>query len=417
MKGTVIPGNSFRGLAGRPYVVAPEHALLYLASNVYAGDSSDARLRAVLERPVRWDRVLELSRVHGTTELVRYRLRKGGHWNSVPEPVRATLDSWHHTMRIRHLMIARQLSSILAATESAGIDPVILKGAALAATAYPDPALRPMVDIDLLVSQRELAPMAGIMGRLGYVSDGIYYSDRFNRARGYHLLFTHSAGNVHAVEVHWRLASRLEERNALSAAALQARSVRAQVVAIPGVCEREALIPRPEAHIVYLATHAAKERHIFSELKLLADIAALAGGQPPVDWPAVACFAQQVQARTATYVALALARNLLGVAVPPAILAGLLPPQFVTWVLERSLSPATLLDPRTDDRGAIVKYLCVDRPAVMARMLREHVLPPPDALREYHPGLRSVPLAVAYLGRGVSLGAAALRKTRLWLGA
>ncbi len=89
----------------------------------------------------------------------------------------------------------------------------------------------------------------------------------------------------------------------------------------------------------------------------------------------------------------------------------------MTWVLERSLSPATLLDPRTDDRGAIVKYLCVDRPAVMARMLREHVLPPPDALREYHPGLRSVPLAVAYLGRGVSLGAAALRKTRLWLGA
>jgi hypothetical protein len=411
----VIPGNSFRGLAGRPYVVAPEAALLYLASNAYVGDSSDARLRVVLEHPVRWDRVLELSRVHGTTELVRYRLRKGGHWKSVPEPVRSTLDSWHHTMRIRHLMIARQLSSILAAAEAAGIDPVLLKGVALAATAYPDPALRPMVDIDLLVSQSELAPMAGIMGRLGYVSDGIYYSDEFNRARGYHLLFTHSAGDVHAVEVHWRLASRLEERNALSAAALKARSVRARVVAIPGVAGREALVPMPEAHIVYLATHAAKERHLFSELKLLADIAALAGGQPPVDWPAVACFAQQVQARRATYVALALARNLLGVAVPPAILAGLRPSQLVTRVLERSLNPTTLLDPTTDDRGAIVKYLCVDRPTVMVRMLREHVLPPPDALREYHPDLRSAPLPIAYLGHVASTGAAALRKMHLWL--
>src|SRR5690242_13184410 len=98
------PVNSFRGLSGRHYVVAPETTLLFLTANVHAGHDIDAHLRAVLDLPIKWDRVVELSNAHGTTELVRYRLRNGGHWNSVPEPVRSALDSWHHAMRIKHLM-------------------------------------------------------------------------------------------------------------------------------------------------------------------------------------------------------------------------------------------------------------------------------------------------------------------------
>lgn len=407
--------NIFRGLSGHPYAVSAEKAFLYLAANVHANEKIDMHVRAILARPIRWDYVLELSQVHGVTGLVRYCLRNGGYWNSVPEPLRRALDSWHHTMRIRHLMLARQLSTLLVAAQEAGIVPVILKGAALGATAYPDPALRPMVDIDILVRPHEIAAMAEVMGRLGYVSDEIYYSDAFNRAHGYHLLFTHTAGDIHAVEVHWRLASRLEERNALSAAMLQARTMQASVASLPGVAGREAHILTPEAHVVFLATHATKERHVFSELKLLADIAALVGGPQAVDWTAVACLARQAQARTATYVTLALARALLGARVPPAILEELRPPRPLLCALERSLNPPALLDPITDDRRAIVKYLVVDSPTIMVKMLREHLLPPPGAVREYYPELRSSSLPAAYIRHVASIGMAAVRKTGLWL--
>jgi hypothetical protein len=191
--------------------------------------------------------------------------------------------------------------------------------------------------------------------------------------------------------------------------------MQAAVANLPGVPTRHARILTPEAHIVFLATHAAKERHVFSELKLLADIAALAGGPRAVDWPAVGRLAHQAQARTTTYVTLALARDLLGAAVPPTIMAELRPARPLIWALERSLNPPAVLDPITDDRRAIVKYLVVDRPIVMAKMLREHVLPPPDAMREYYPDLQPRGLAVAYLWHIAVISAAAIRKSVLWL--
>lgn len=407
--------TAFPGLSGSYFVVEPEIAVLYLAANVHAGERTDARMRDVLALPIRWDRILELGHVHGVAGLVRHRLRVGGHWHGVPDSAGRALDTWHGAMRFKHLARARQLAHILSAASAAGIDPIVLKGAALAAMAYPHPAMRPMVDIDLLVKPDEVGAMAAILERVGYVPAEVHYSEAFNRARGYHLLFTDPAGHRLAVEVHWRVASLLEQRNALSASALRARTIRMRVVAIPGIEQQDALVLAPEAQIVYLATHAAKERHSLSELKLLADIAAIAGGARPPDWSAVSRFAVRVQARTATFAALALARNLLGAAVPPSVLADLRPPRPLLWALDRTLNPATILDPVSGDRRAIVKYLVVDSPATTARLLREHLIPPADAIQEYYPRVGTRSIAVAYVLHAAGIGFSALRKAGMWL--
>jgi hypothetical protein len=272
-----------------------------------------------------------------------------------------------------------------------------------------------MVDIDLLVKPEEIETAAETMERLGYVRDELYYSDAFNRARGYHLLFIHPAGDLLAVEIQWRLASLLEQRNTLTATTLQAQMVRARVGGMPGVAVRDTRILAPEAQIVYLATHAAKERHTFSDLKLLGDITAIAGGPRPLAWASVCRLARQVQACAATYVVLALSRDLLGLSVPPAALAQLRPPHALLWAVERTLNPATILDPITEDRRTAVKYLVVDRPAVTARLLLEHVLPPADAIREYYPEWRQSSLALVYPLHVVTLSEAAARKAALWL--
>jgi len=62
----------------------------------------------------------------------------------------------------------RELHGVLDALSVAGVEPLVFKGAALAFTHYPDPALRPCLDTDLLVRAAEVPDAARALERLGY---------------------------------------------------------------------------------------------------------------------------------------------------------------------------------------------------------------------------------------------------------
>jgi hypothetical protein len=68
----------------------------------------------------------------------------------------------------RNEKIAVQLAELLATCASEKIDVLVLKGALLAPTVYPDPALRPMNDIDLLFHPQDLPRVQGMLEGLGY---------------------------------------------------------------------------------------------------------------------------------------------------------------------------------------------------------------------------------------------------------
>jgi hypothetical protein len=411
----VIAPDQFPGLSGRCFTIGLEEALLLSCANIHAPDRIGHRLRSLLERPLRWDRVLTLGNAHGVVGLVRWTLRKNGLWDAVPDEARTVFDRWYRAAQIRHLLIARQLASILEGARAAGVDPVLLKGAAIAAVAYPDPALRAMADIDALVDPTQLSAMSDVLTRLGLAHEEIYYGDVFNVTRGYHLSFFDPIGTLVPVEVHWALASSLERRNRLSASALLRHTVRARVVTIPNVARPAGRVLAPAAQLVYLASHAGTEGHSFSQLRWLADIAAIVGGPTPPPWPAVVAFARHSRARAVTYVALALVRDLLGVVVPASALHELRPPVLLTGVIERTLNPSTILAPLDQHRRSIVKYLLVDSPAMTTRLLVERLLPPADAIRVYHPGLGQESLTAAYGRQVVTVTAEAIRKATSWL--
>lgn len=72
-------------------------------------------------------------------------------------------ESWHKER-------TRALDDILSALERAGIDTVVLKGAALAWTVYPSPSLRPMSDVDILVAPSAARPAQAVLHTLGFQS-------------------------------------------------------------------------------------------------------------------------------------------------------------------------------------------------------------------------------------------------------
>ena len=87
----------------------------------------------------------------GAGAIVWQRL-ESAEWRSAP-----SLDALrraHHIDRIRAALNVRHVEAVIAGMRSAGIDTILLKGWS-AASAYADPALRPLGDIDLLVREAD----------------------------------------------------------------------------------------------------------------------------------------------------------------------------------------------------------------------------------------------------------------------
>jgi hypothetical protein len=86
----------------------------------------------------------------------------------VDEPTRAVLRLACLWEERRTVQVHAILAETLATLAGAGVTPVLLKGVALADTAYPKPALRHCHDVDLWVDTRELARAAHALTRIGF---------------------------------------------------------------------------------------------------------------------------------------------------------------------------------------------------------------------------------------------------------
>lgn len=127
------------------------------------------------EAAVRWIPVLErhsesflaLVEENSVAPLVALRLLQQ------PDAVSANLLAWARVARdravFRELAERRLLGQVLAALAAEDVrPPVLLKGAGLRETHYPEPWLRPMADADLLVRPSEEVAAARALARLGF---------------------------------------------------------------------------------------------------------------------------------------------------------------------------------------------------------------------------------------------------------
>ena len=113
-----------------------------------------------------WDDLAVRAVVLGLAPQLHHRLAAWG--LSVPARAAAKLSATHHAHAQRNAAIFAQLGEVLTACAERGLRPIALKGAHLAAVVYPDPALRPMNDIDLLFAPDELPAAEAVLEALGY---------------------------------------------------------------------------------------------------------------------------------------------------------------------------------------------------------------------------------------------------------
>ena len=84
-----------------------------------------------------------------------------------PATFAALRDSYRATA-MRNLILLRELGGCLERLASAGIATIVLKGAALACPVYRSLAVRPMVDLDILVHRRDWSRAQAVIEDLGF---------------------------------------------------------------------------------------------------------------------------------------------------------------------------------------------------------------------------------------------------------
>jgi hypothetical protein len=154
------------------------------------------------------ERLLAVSRRHGVAMLLYQRLKSGPAWSQVPSSIRQPLERQAANLTTRDLLRGRELAAVLLAMADAGVETLLIKGAALAHQIYPAAVLRARQDSDLLVREAEREMAARVLAERGYREPELDRSINAQPQTGHHqssYLRRDPHGLVHAIDLHWRI--------------------------------------------------------------------------------------------------------------------------------------------------------------------------------------------------------------------
>ncbi|HEX8499210.1 MAG TPA: nucleotidyltransferase family protein [Pyrinomonadaceae bacterium] len=304
----LFPDAELYGLvAGRP-----ENELLLLCAHRGGGAEAAARVGELARGGVDWDYLYALARRHALLPMLYRGL--AGLAVSAPERFREELRVRFRENATRNVLLAGELARVARLFESEGVGLLAYKGPALAVQAYGDLSLRRFVDLDVIVRRRDVARAGELLLSLGFAKPaGLTAShESFLLRRQHNLAFSGGGGRL-TIELHWEVSPAPFASVPLGGDAW----ARASSVTLNGVTVK---CLAPEDLLLALAVHGTK--HLWGRLAWVCDVAALVNSCPSLDWDFVLRRARDSRVERMLYLALRLARGLLGARLPDAALEG-----------------------------------------------------------------------------------------------
>ena len=350
-----------------------------------------------------WDALLALAEAEDVLPAVAYAAR-AGRWDSVPAAARQRLTDGLAASRARHHEMTRELTRVLRHWAAEGIDVIPLKGPVLAEAVYPDAALRPFRDLDLLVRPEDRRRADVALRGLGYEPLADEHSWDFDIAFDGAIVYESAAGV--RIDLHWALLT--EARYVWNQAEAAAVWKRAVPITLAG---ERALGLAPEDLVLHLATHFAVH-HSLTGLLRQWDLA-LVLAQTSVNWPRLLARARAWRVRRALFFTLFSVSAAFPSAVPWKVLARLR-----RWGPRAALLTTLMLGATVDRRQRLehlITLLLIDRAADVRASVCRALWPSADWLQARYgrPSVAPRRLYLAHLRRlaGV-IGAAGRARLR-----
>jgi hypothetical protein len=297
-------------------LLGAEERFLIAAARVRLTEQDEVRVSRLLRGEILWERVVSASSGLGLAPLLYRNLGRRAFRTLVPPAAMATLARGAHAAACRMAIQLESLREILASLDRRGIDPVLLKGAALALTVYDQPALRPMQDIDLLVRAEEVDPAMTALEELGFRGIRGKLSNTFY-ASHHHARPMIRPGDQVIVEVHRGLVPPEDGLRMDPAEALQ-RSVQAEALG------RSLRVLSPEDQVLHLALHLSYADRFIGRLRDLMDLHALLDApESGLQWGLILEAATAHEVSRSLFSTFDLARRLLGTRIPEGLTAEL----------------------------------------------------------------------------------------------
>jgi hypothetical protein len=312
--------------------LSPEFVLAAACALWPPGEPRNAAIRHAAGNEINWQRLIAVTERQGLAGLVNDGLSRAK--ISVPSRTAQMLAASAHAVALKNLALVAEAVRLKDVFKAACIPVLFVKGPTLAVLAYDTIALRPTLDLDLLVPEPQVMAAAALMAQLGYrrtqpgpETDMRQIATWMRARKDFH--YVHDTRGI-IVELHWRL---VENSLLLKAAPASVEAVEVPIaprISLPTLAMDDLL--------VYLAMHGAN--HGWARLKWVADLAALlAVDGSRVD--RILDLAERDGVSRGVWQLLLIAHLLFGTAVPARLHRDPVEERIVHWLARTALAVMT----------------------------------------------------------------------------
>ena len=270
-----------------------------------------------------WEVLIETSGRHGLTPLFYQRLKAFPPDSPIPDWVRRRLRLLYLQNAGRNMNLYQGLGKVLEVLGKNNISVIALKGAHLAELVYGNIALRPMVDLDLLVRKKDLP---GVEEKLLEVGFSPTAPQKKMTEIHHHVVFRWPGKEIY-IEVHWDIIGSGYPFNVDTEGLWN----RARPAVVAGL---EILVLCPEDLVLHLCLHTARDLYQ-TGLKPFCDLLEIIRrNENKMDWEQVFLRSGQWGIEKFVYLSLNLAKELLGASVPEDLLKTIRPHDFEESIMD-----------------------------------------------------------------------------------
>lgn len=292
--------------------LSPEAQLLLLTAG---GEKNDPAIRALLAGPLDWAKLTWLAEQERASPVLWRRL-------SAIAPLPEEAQPLHRMSMVSEFRMSHLESRMLSALDTlseAEIEPVLLKGAALALTVYGSFVARPMSDVDLLVRRDDVMRAHDALTASGW-TEGVDNSPEFYEGHHHLQPLVDSLGTGTSLELHTSL---FFEGHPFALTSDDIRR-RAEKVVVHG---RTVMVPSVHDQLLHLCLHFAWSHMMATGAwRAFRDLDALLRTDR-VDWKEFTALARDTRGGSACYWTFRLARRVAGISVPLWVEQALSPPE------------------------------------------------------------------------------------------
>lgn len=156
----------------------------------------------IMNENLDWEYIFEIAKSHNVAPLMYPNLKRLNEIHEIPPHIMTQFRKNYHITWVRNTKMYNDLAILLKEFSSNGIEPILIKGAALAQVVYKNIALRTMSDADMLIRKEDAHKARDILLDQGYKEDVPLRRDYFLDLLSF--FPTYLKGHT-AIEIKWKL--------------------------------------------------------------------------------------------------------------------------------------------------------------------------------------------------------------------